>query len=631
MLGIKVKGGFLGLLPNASVNITLANPVFDSENWERTFSYLFTLPLTASNMKLLGFRHRLDSKKKSIRIDAELYLYGILFEQGQLEFQGSTDQSLSVAFKSKSLRLKELLEALSIKDMSLPVTVTTPFAPSYTMWVNVALADPTGTHPIAISISGQYFSAPYGDLTTLINNINAVWPGMASAVDLGQPNNVLYLALDSGASNEDFYIARYDSYSSDVIYFMYYDSDVLAEATRIRTDFITHMNSTVDASSNHVFPIQYAPNFYDGKNEAWLNYVNYYTPEGSYILNDTVTTNEAPDWPYAVAPAMFLDALIDEILTLYGYSKAGDLFLDTHISKLIVHSSLTLDHLYNQYYHIQDLNTNEVLNNPLHEFNLADHLPDMSAYDVLSYLSTVIPIFFRLIDDKMHIQTKASKLNVAARNWTKYIEKAYSKSFAEDTDYTLTYNRYSDDERTTQLADVNDDLTDAEKYTTKWWTLYDISQLDANDDATEPRSWKTPHYTQKGKSEAGNVDGKESPCLLFYHGLREDSKGDDYPLASHSSTDYAGSSILSYDYDWSGDKGRYEQWWKQIIEIETKGEEIQLLAELPLHEIIDMKKHWHSKVSFFSEHGSMTGYVKDMSFQAGRKGLSLVKVTLIKI
>lgn len=55
--------------------------------------------------------------------------------------------------------------------------------------------------------------------------------------------------------------------------------------------------------------------------------------------------------------------------------------------------------------------------------------------------------------------------------------------------------------------------------------------------------------------------------LLIWHGLQENSAGDDYPFASTTDTDYTGSVIEDQTLYLSGNKGLYEKAWKEYVEL----------------------------------------------------------------
>jgi hypothetical protein len=124
------------------------------------------------------------------------------------------------------------------------------------------------------------------------------------------------------------------------------------------------------------------------------------------------------------------------------------------------------------------------------------------------------------------------------------------------------------------------------------------------------RQWLVPAVAAKGASPyAGN--GDDSRCglrLLFDRGLRLDSQGQPYPLATWGQFDFAGNTIGQSTLHWDGPTGLYATWhagWLAFLSRATSKERTMqfsladLLALDPARKELadDGKKYLWEKVS----------------------------------
>jgi len=629
MLAIKINSNFIDLSPETSVPVTLVNPVFDIENIERTFSYPFTIPLTTHNRRIFEHTNRLDIATRSERYIAEMWINGEVFERGVIEVQSATNSTMSIVFKNDSIRLKEKMALVKLTDLDLPVIeYTTPFAPIYTFHILMVHVDP-GITEIVITINSTFIYGPIADFPAFVNAINLSFPGMAAVVnDDGVSKD---MTLDSSVVENFSVLLRgpVPSGFSDYTYFDSITSDITSEVTRINAAFDTHAQSLQDGAGTHVFAPVYAPNIYDGKNPDFLGYINN-LDESNYNTQSDIEAVDAiaPKWLYTWAPQIFIREVLTAIGTEFDLLIEGEFEDDEDLNKLVLFSNSTLDFLATPSNGIKDVRTPGFVNIPATSYNLADHVPDIDCFAFLQYLQTTFPLFFRLKDNKIIIKSRKAKLNTPIKNWTTYFDPEYNKNFSEFLNYTLNYDRYSDETEITGMLEDLDGGSDARTYTSKWWTLYEATR-----GTTEPiyRTWKTTEYNQKGFSVPAGMDEPQKPILLFYRGMQNDAFDNAYPLATHSSTNFDEEEIGTYSLDWNGATGRYEQLWKEIIELETKGQDIDMIALIPITVLRELKQNWNAKISIYSPDGQLTGFIKSISFEAGERGVGLAKVKIIKI
>lgn len=106
MIEIRISGGVLDLLPNTSITIEEHNPAYLGENVEvlrGAFSYPFTLPLSHTNRRLLGYLDRLDGTTRQRKVAASLYVNGSVYIAGDLYIEEPSRTQVKVYIAGNSL------------------------------------------------------------------------------------------------------------------------------------------------------------------------------------------------------------------------------------------------------------------------------------------------------------------------------------------------------------------------------------------------------------------------------------------------------------------------------------------------------------------------------------------------
>jgi hypothetical protein len=629
MLALEINSTFIDLAPDTSVPISLVNPVFDIENIERLFSFPFTIPLTARNRKIFEHTNRLDVASKVERYSAKLWIAGMPFEKGIVEVQSANTRNMSIVFKNNSIRLKERMSKVSLNDLNIPVSYTTPFEPIYELTLTDT-GDPDAT-AILIGINGEVYYGSTLFFPEFIELINLTYPGLAS-VGSGDPGTKV-LVLDTTQANITEILLRPPAYElpepGTYTFFDTVTSTYDAEITRVNTDFNIHALSLEAGNSTHVFAPVFAPNIYDQKNPSYKRYINGKDYNNDYSTQDAlIAIEDVPDWGYTWAPQVFLSTVIDAIADKFDIRITGIFDTDTDFQKLVFFSNKLIDFLVSPEYHIGDIEPTEGVNIPATSFDLTDHLPDITCFDVIEYMRSNFGFYYRFKDNNLSIQSRKDKLTAAPKDWTKYFEQEYGKSFKESDDFSLEYDRYGDEtKKTGQLEDI-DGGTDSKGYTARFWTLfYGMRETSGSVN----RTWKVSEFYKKGTSEPAGIKEDVDPILLFYHGLKGDNQNVNYPYLVHTNQDFAGNALTTFSLDWNGSAGRYEQLWKEIIGLETKGQEVDRIARIPLKEILELKKNWNSKIGIYSADGHLTALIKSVAFEATRNGIGLAKVKMLKV
>jgi hypothetical protein len=169
--------------------------------------------------------------------------------------------------------------------------------------------------------------------------------------------------------------------------------------------------------------------------------------------------------------------------------------------------------------------------------------------------------------------------------------------------------------------------------------MNDADALDINICAPSGRQWLIPVTRQPG-----NFDGLPdyfsstfSKSLLFYHGLRQDSQLNLYPLASNNIYDFAGNPIVfesveggdpGYTHDlslrWDGPNGLYEKRYKHWINLMLKSRGMwRLTAHLSPLQL--------SKIDWFTWYNG-PGYkflIKEIRFNINHDKISVADIDIL--
>lgn len=631
MIAIQVNNTFLDLAPSTSIAITMICPVFDPDNIERTFSYPFTLPATARNMNALEYTNRLDTTAP-IKRDCRLFITGVLFDTGVLVIKSADANQIRCVFQNQSLDLSQRLSNIKLRDLATPITVAEKYCPD----VLLAAVYPVPTGGIqrqAIGINEHIFDSLITDHAGLISQINAVYPGLASEPVLGQPPNENVLLLTGLCPDEyTIYINPPVDDPDIYVFFLPADSTSQEEAERINTVYNSLLSTTGEVD-DAAFPVIYAPNIYDDKNEQYAGYLNYVLPDGTHPNDPTAFLDET-GFPYTIAPQPFLLSVLELIAAQTdAINSFGGLFLDdAEIQELILWNNNPID-LFASYLDTiaerEDLNIQHSYQG---EWNLADMLPDVTALEIINRLINTFCLFLRYEGKVMKLTPRKTLLTAAPEDWTDKADPAYKLDLEDIEGYSLDYDRQSDDTDIAGQLQRVDGGDEAIEFTAGFYTLHEKSEAITWQTVPEEdlRTWRLPLINEAGRSEYFDLSNAPSIRLLFWRGMQPDAEGDLYPLATHGRYNYAGTEVGAYSLDWQGDGGLYDAWWKEYIKLIITGRTVTVPMRLNIQDILNLRQ-WTQIIKHirFAE-GQFVGVVKSVKFNATVRGITVAQVEFLQ-
>lgn len=635
MISLHLHNQPLELLPGATVTITAVCPVFDRGAIDRVYTFPFKVGATPANLNLLRHPQRLDSDAKRVLPGARLFLQGVAFQEGVIEIVKVESTSIEIVFKSHALYLSERLRATRLRTLSMLVAV--PGA-DYLPVIDLLYGDPVEALPISylIALNGTLYENSLA--SGLVADINADFPSLASFTF--STGSSFYLHLDT-AEAPDIVINLAPSSPGDpgteYIFATHDPQQTTAEET-LRDAWQDHLAAILALPESHVFPTVHAPDFYKN-NPAYLNpYINYTNTDGDYPANAigaVLDPGEGPTeagWPRAVVPMPFVNEVLVAIFSAVNLTDLGGAWSESEeLDTLVVFNTRSLDLIY----HPRDFSDPDTVaafgyviapfNGWANAYNLADHLPDITAMEFLDRLATTFCLCYTLPGGRPRISFCRDLLTAEPEDWTPKTEAGYTGTLATTTGYTLDYDRQSDDTLIAGQLERVDGGNNAQEFIAGWFTCF-MARLTESE-----REWLLPTTEQEGQSQYYNASAKQSMRLLFYRGVQQDSEGNSYPLATHGLADTSGETVGSISLDWNGENGRYQQFFQEYVRILSTGSSITRLVRLSVADLVELLEWRHIIKTLYSEDGAFTGVVKSVRFKVSLSGMSAAEVEFVKI
>lgn len=401
-LQIKISNESLDLYPKTKAKFNYKNPAFGIQ---KATSLPFTVPKSPKNIRLLGNVDRLDSIQPQDIEDCSLWLGGIPYDYGKIKVKSSSDKSIEIQFVANDLDVFNKLSAYKlhtfIDDFSLGTA-------SFTLYL-----DFTGTGLVVdLFIETNQFQRVLnvGDtvlmiITDLQNQINAVYPGMAS-------NNGTQLIL---TGTEPMYISSdrftvnpsstYYEKSAETIWTSYFANQTNTNLVfaQLRNDAALSSNKTVNA--------------YDFVNDLHLH------------INTIFPDRDEPYYNHSIAPFLKLKAIFDKIETELAVNFIGAFINNSTIQNLIFLHNKNIDKMV-----LAEAGFDAFpLSGNSQEF-IFIHKTLIQAIDILPDLS--VETFFRAFLDffcvypsfnlnNIELKYRSDLLNTTVEDWTGKESKSY--------------------------------------------------------------------------------------------------------------------------------------------------------------------------------------------------------------
>ena len=635
MLQLLINQSALDLYPGTRLPLSEYSPIFDRDAIQRSFSFPFKVPATIRNKKLLQYASRIDGAGARKYNYAELRIAGQQYEQGTIVITGSNSDEIEIAFKNDILELIENLNNFRIRnDLNITQAV---YGGGYLplLILDYDLSEFSGsTAYLVLEVNGNVYQVLRENAGDIVAQINADFPGLAQVQSAVGTDFVISL---STSTKPDLQINTSPSLPAGTFYIR---PTLDLSSTGYEDFYLNVYKAHVEASNNgsndtHRFPSIYAPNFYDGENDAYQGYVNYYDEASNIFLPLRSVSEQAQT---SIVPMARLEAVIEKIFQVAGdIPVSGSFFADADLAKLIVYNNRSLEAAFSSANFLNDPESVDNLDDfryILYEptIDLGKHLPDLTFYEFLNKLTSTFPLVFQLSGNTIQIDTVKELISSGTIDLSNYTLEDWKKKYTKYSGYELTYNRYdTPEEDPDYLQDLSGGTTDDDtlRIKSEYFTHYFRRVVDQNtvdEFGSGGRSWTLPidpfpGHTLGGKS-APDIDLR----LLFYFGDQPDSKGQNYPLSSFFPENHDGTSTGAYSLEWDGEKGLYRQHWAEYIDI-LMADEVTVQLLLPIQKIIELKQNITTAVYLRHPDGSFRGLIKKLNFSVGIETGNLILCT----
>lgn len=594
----------LSLTPNAQLNLTWTNPIFDADNVGRGYSLPFNVPGSGENLLALEFANRLDVNNKGGKQSAKLFLKNNFVEEGVAQITGGSEDNIELVFKNKHRDVLDDLDDINIRDISGVVNVPYTGATQWTLIYTPGV----GFYQLVID-DNYYQDSRDIPLATIVQDmtiaINADYPGLAfydiftpeqlklniTLYDIDVPFQILVGITLSGANTiaQD----KHDSFK----------------------DFIAAVTATPRADV--AFPVAWVPNFYGGQNPAFQGIANYYH-DGGFRDN---TPSDSKEWEHTFIPFVRITYVMQWIIEQLGYTTlGGDLYDLTDFQQLVYYSGRAMDDVTMTDFGFGD----QYFNQYIQSFTIAELLPDITAREFLQKLG-ILNFFIELEDSQFRLRKKSTLVRKAPIDWTKKAEPPYKQQFQDKAGFKMEYEAMD--------IEVTKDATQLQPYgnglnvsTFPVFPLYTVPWYD-NDTAS---LMQVLYTTAEGTSQAMGIENDPGFRLAFYRGYLADREGLLYPLGNTVDTDVVGGSVGSLSLQFEGTNGIYEVLWKNFIEL-TNAPSITKTVELSVADILEVKR-WNNPVrTIYHKQGVMRGIIRELKVIVTPDDLLLSQVSFIQL
>lgn len=611
MIDIRLQNGSLELGNTATLNITLVNPMFDTDGMPKAYSFPFRIEATPCNLSLLDHANRLDSVHSSDTYPATLFIEGVPFLEGNVVVRERRKNNLQIYFQSTASNFADITKDLSLSELDLDqVTINNVNSAAHTY--DIVPLPPPGAGTYSILVNGVTYATsvvpPQDPLVQIDNNIiNPI--NVANGAIAFRIGTQLFLnALNPGDTVDVEYLPA-GNFNPAFIY-------TVSHARM--DDWKAYLDAQVSqpiSALTHVFPVIKNNRFYDGQNPNYIGYVNYY--HNGYPKN---TGNNSQ---HCVAPQIVLKHIFEKSLELVDISSlVGSFFGSIAFTDLIVYNWTALDEVKTELANTVP----EDWNHYTMQYNLADYVPDVSVLKLFQALKDLYCLGF-FFDNKgtLEVIPHLVLLKTAVEDWTALAEPDYQWTPEKKDGFILDYSRDDSDQMYIEdQLDAQEEAPAKNAFGPDADTTYETLGVDL---FGLSKTWLTPEVIQRGSSPEFGI-GVQSPHLrfLFYKGLRRDSNADEYPLATNGNKDAVGSSVGSTTLRMQGSGGLYEIYWKDFINLLVNGRPVKKQMRLSIDDLLNIRSFRNPRKKIYHEEGQMVAVVAKVQFKVSNRGIDISTV-----
>ena len=598
MLELRIDNKPFDLQAKSAMNLRLQNPALDTESLGRAYSYPFRVPHSPRNLRNLQHRHRLDATQNLQFESAEVRLAGVPFLQGRAKTEEHSNEQTEVTFQNNDLSSLEALDEIEIRSLvgtvAIPqlldaeIVLTPGAGPVYQFYINDKLYQAGGLGVPKIDA-----------MIELVGEINADYPGVAFYSNIADTLTLTY-------QEEDFVVQYLNTnYTLE-------SQRTLAQAREYNIQaFIAGAQTTPRADM--AFPVSYERQHYGSLNQRWSGYFNYRLG-GNFENNPHF---EAPYFRYSYKPLVRLRYILDLIATEAGITDiVWDVptALQEDLEDLLIYNNYALDDvLFEQ---VLEENANLYMLAPHTEINLANHIPDYTAKELLQRLAQFFNMHFRFQDNRLYFRRNLDQLSAGPQDWTRYTDPNYDRTATEGGGVTLQFEADIDE----PFEDQGDPEVVADGSNPITLPAAPVYYREINNTFADPSGiWTVATIEQRGSSPAYELENEQETLrLLFENGSDFDSEDREYEKATPIGKAFDLIFITE-------DRSLYDTWWKGWTDF-LFSPVITRLCWLPISEVLRLSTWEKAFVKIYHPDGECLALIRSAQIRAGTDGISAAKI-----
>lgn len=625
MIGLKVAGEWMDVSPGTSITLRLASPVFSQEIGYSSHSFKFTLPWSRKNRRLMDFAGIITSTGLPAEIDAELYFRNSPVFPGKIRVHSVDPVSLDaeVSLTTADGNLSTILQTLNLREIDHGgLQVISTAITAVAVYELTQVETPPST--LSISVNGTIYKttwqvgwSEYDAMSAIAALINSDPPNLVQAtLTTGPPAQ---MTLTSDGAGFPFLIdteTQSNQHTWNEISFTSTGTTTMDDMTA-QMDTLANMSP---GSAVYVFPPVKADNFYAGLNADYLGYLNLYDPVlGEYVKNANsagqYTRNSAVPFP------QLKQALVNSLIAAGNYTLSSSFIDGDAFIRIYLYNNVTLD----------QIDTGTGVNWYRPSFDLADHMPDMSCFDIVKGVAALFNLAVQ-VDEQSKIVYFYPRIDV------------FTSSEVDRRDQTLIpYQVQYPDPEAGKAYSYAEDKTDKRFFNQSWQADGVVEGagkekreskltpifISSTTDPINAQSWTVPHVDQTGNTPYPEVGENDfSARLMLYHGMQPNGSANDYPAASNLDR-FDGAQLSAWHLRWKGEFGIYEIFHKPFNELRDQAPEGEFSMKLSLPDI--QNPPWVNRIRMRAIEGDFVAILKEIEVTMDDTGLQPAKVKLIRV
>lgn len=595
-LQIKINGEFVDLFPDTKIKYIFNSPAFGDNVIMGDISQVVTLPPTGKNKRIFSFLHRVETYTTIEQVyDCQVFTSGVQIVDGKFKLKKASTEGFRGNIVGGMAKVKEMIGEKTLDEID------------YGSDITLGVDDPAAREYLVAAAKSSYPT---------------------------------YKLVAPPIKNEDFFSN---------------DEDTFEEAS-----FLSEFS---------INPWGFVNNFFSDKESDLSDFTGYHYGVQSYVAQ-------------AFCPLLYLKFVIKQLFTELLFTPEGDWYDDSEISTLILNhmncQTVSIAQHLGVWLYSPPLSVSPsdlVPQQSIQKFlvglrkmwnigffaNYAtrkiyiEPLKKLLTTDVIDWTNKASPVeeiiaseredgykmgydwdsddsipssFIKSLDGytiKSAVNATTLLPSTATIGDVRYVryEAAYY-IYAKDEDgtpnwkkFSYPYQEYTEGDGKNAVKAGVSPIPSSVEYITGW---------DADEEEYVTVQYKAPLMKQAGNCPlVYNLMGNEfGSRLLFYRGLKTDSRGYYYPFATADDTDIHGVSCGNYTMKWDGDKGLYNVWWKDWHEFLDNAKETKWKLMLSIVDILNLDFRKRIRI------GSNLYLVKKITLQFPYKGeaeAQLMKIT----